>query len=239
MWRIALCDNAQNYVEQLSAIIEQWRRKKHINVQLESFWSTEEVLGDMEDNGDFSLIFLATDLKGPGVMETARQIRQKNRYTSIIFVSQHQQYCKQILEFGSCHYLEKPISQQSVFGVLDKVLEESHYLYESFTFRFDRRTYMIPLRDVLYFASEKRVIKIYMRDEKEYVFYEKLDRLEQSLSCYFTTFLRIHKSYLVNTGHIEQFRMEEIMIRNGDLLPISRERRNIIETFQINSLVIG
>ncbi len=232
MWRIAVCDTIWLDTKQLSEIIEQWGRTNFLNLQLEQFRSGEEVLGDIADNGDFTAIFLDVELPGINGVRTAKIIRDRNRYATIVFVSQLQKYYRQILELSNSYYLDKPIMQDKVYGVLEQMLEDNHGLYECLTFRFDRRTHMIRLQEVLYFVSEKRIIRIYMENGKEYVYYEKLDNLDEELSEYLTSFLRIHKSYLVNTKQIKQFQGEQLLIANGDLLPISREKRSEINRYQ-------
>lgn len=236
MIRIGVCDDVSFYAEQLATVIEKWARKRNVNIQIEKFQSGEEILGDIEDNGDFTITFLDIEMTGISGVETARKIREKNRHANIVFISQSESDYKQILELSPCYYVEKPICADKVFEILNRALEVCRYLHETFVFRYDRRTYHIALREVLYFSSEKRMIRILMENGNEYVFYEKLDKLEQRLSDYNIRFLRIHKSYLVNARQIEQFHATQILIRNEVCLPISRERRTEIGNFHMQLL---
>ena len=112
--------------------------------------------------------------------------------------------------------------------VLDQIIEEQEFFNESFAFRYNRITFNIDLKRVIYFASEKRRIRILMEDGREHVFYEKLDELEEMLSGYNHHFLRIHKSYLVNERQIEQYHSKNVVMRNGDVLAVSREKRSMV-----------
>ena len=42
-------------------------------------------------------------------------------------------------------------------------------------------------------------------------------------------FWRIHKSYIVNISYISEFRVEEVCLTNGEVLPVSRRRREGIQ----------
>ena len=56
----------------------------------------------------------------------------------------------------------------------------------------------------------------------EYQIYSKLDEIEQRL--YEHGFLRIHKSYLVNTKHMQRVSNYEAMLDNGECLSVPRLR---------------
>lgn len=228
MIRIGICDDVQFYVERLTESIEGWADVRNINVKLEKFKSGEEVLFDLEEQGDFAAVFMDIELNGINGMETALRLREKNRLVSIVFVSQYEQYFKEMFKVYPFQFVEKPICGQEVYKVMDQIVEEQKFFNESFLFRYNRTTFNIDLKQVLYFASERRTIRVLMEDGREHVFYEKLDELEQMLSGYNHHFIRIHKSYLVNKRQIEQYHSKNIVMRNGDTLAVSRDKRGMV-----------
>lgn len=236
MLRIAVCDDVPAYVEMLAAGINAWAEQRNFNVQLEKFASGEEVLFEQEAAGDFAVVFMDVELDGIDGMETAIKLRERNRMVSIVFVSQYEQYFKQMFRVYPFRYIEKPASRQKVGEALDQIVEEHKLFYESFFFKYKRRVFNIALGEVFYFVSEKRVIRILMEKEKEYVFYEKLDALEKILVDYNNRFIRIHKSYLVNGRQIEQYLPGAVVMRNGDLLPVSRDKKGKITEFYMDFL---
>ena len=78
------------------------------------------------------------------------------------------------------------------------------------------------------------MIRILMENDKEYVFYEKLDDLERILADYNNRFIRIHQSYLVNGRQIEQYLPGYVVMRNGDVLPVSRDKKGKITAFYMD-----
>lgn len=228
MLRIGVCDNVKDCVEEVAAGIEGWALSRNMNVQIVKFESGEEILFDLENAGDFAAVFMDIELSGINGLETAAKIRKQNRLVSIVFVSGQKRYFNQMFEIFPFQYIEKPVKKPKVCEALDHILEEQRLLYESFSFRYNRKTFNICLGEVLYFVSDKRRIRVFMEDGREYVFYEKLDVLEKTLSAYNNRFLRIHKSYLVNNGQIEQSYAKSVTMRNGHVLPVSRERKWVI-----------
>lgn len=238
MFRIALCDDVPVYMERLADHIEKWAMQRRIRVEIKKFPSGEEVLFDLEDAGDFAAVFMDIELSGMDGVETALKIREQNRLVSIVFVSQYEQYFKQMFQIYPCQFIEKPVSAQKVAEVLDHIVEEHKTFFESFIFKFNRRVFNITLGDVLYFVSDKRMITIRLESGREYFLYEKLGVLEKELARYNNHFIRIHQSYLVNVRQIEQLYPQNVVMRNGDELPISRKRKNEIENFY-HGLTLG
>lgn len=228
MIRIAICDDVSWYVEALAESITDWADVRKINVKLEKFRSGEEVLFDLEEKGDFVAVLIDIELEGINGLETALRLRAENGLVSIVFVSQYEQYFKELFQVYPYQFLEKPISRQKLYDVLDKVVKEQKIYYESFSFRYNRITFNIDLKHVLYFTSERRMIRILMEDRREHVFYGKLDELEGQLSGYNHHFMRIHQSYLVNERQIEEYHYKRIVMRNGDVLTVSRKMRNMV-----------
>lgn len=234
MLRIAVCDDIPICVDMLADGIKAWADERQLNVQIEKFASGEEVLCGQEAAGDYAAVFMDIELDGIDGMETAMKLMERNRMVSIVFVSQYEQYFKQMFKIYPFRYIEKPVSRQKVWEVLDQIVEEHRLFYESFFFKYNRRNFHIALGEVFYFVSEKRVIRILMENDKEYVFYEKLDDLERILADYNNRFIRIHQSYLVNGRQIEQYLPGYVVMRNGDVLPVSRDKKGKITAFYMD-----
>lgn len=80
-----------------------------------------------------------------------------------------------------------------------------------------------PLSHILYFASERRCIRLVTKDSSD-SFYGKLSELEDCLSSKNCSFIRVHQSYLVNQHYITSFNRKYILLANGELLPISKSK---------------
>lgn len=99
-------------------------------------------------------------------------------------------------------------------------------------FRYDtkRMSYTLPYRDILYLQSDMKYIRIYNTHGGHEQIYAKLSDLEKLLG---SGFLRIHKSYIVNTMYIEKIDKKEhlVYIKGGECLPISQANyKNVIQS---------
>lgn len=221
--RIALCDDMPVYLEQLTGYLEAWIRKNRLNAGIDCFMTGEELLWEWEANGDYTVVFLDIELNGINGIEAALQLRKLSPQVSIVFISRYERYYRELFAVYPCQFLEKPLEEGRVFTVMDRITEENRLRYEAFMFCHNRRAISVTLREVLYFTSEKRIIRAVMEQGEEYVFYERLNVLEQRLACYHHRFLRIHQSFLVNDRCVEQYHPAFVRMKNGDQLPVSRE----------------
>lgn len=89
------------------------------------------------------------------------------------------------------------------------------------------------LKDILYFESSRRLIKIKGKNESG-KFYGKLNMVEKNLENGKIPFLRIHQSYLVNFRFIKEISFYKVVLFDGTELQISEERqKNVREKYNI------
>jgi DNA-binding LytR/AlgR family response regulator len=114
--------------------------------------------------------------------------------------------------------------------------------YETFLDNHDSFSYYvrpdyihIPLNDIVYFASEGRRTHIISGGYRD-TFYQKLDDIETMLIHKNAHFIRIHKSYLVNSLFISCYSRDFVTLTTGEKLRISKyEYYRILNKNFINS----
>lgn len=75
-------------------------------------------------------------------------------------------------------------------------------------------------KDILYLESEAHKIWIHAV-QGDRIVYDKLDSYEQKMG---NSFLRVHKSYLVNMDWIYSISSKAILLKNGMEIPVSRSK---------------
>ena len=123
-----------------------------------------------------------------------------------------------LYEVNECGYPDGCWKIQKTKSFCISEILENQETEDSITVFIRRTGYKIACREILYAESNKRQVKI-VTGEKEYTVYMKMDQLEQQLPDYF---LRTHKSYLVNMNRIESFSGEEVVLKNGISISVSR-----------------
>lgn len=221
MIKIAVCDDEKNIRSYLSSLI----REQNTQCEITEYASADEYLsGGMGHD----LLFLDIELKGSASgmdgMGMARQIRGMGeiRQPVIIFVTGYEKYVYDAFDVDAFQYLVKPVNEQKFAEVFsraqEKVLSEAEQGKKTLVIQYAGANKAIPLDSIYYMESQSHKIVLYTKDGKvEY--YAKIGELEEELQGHFC---RIHKGYLVNLSYVDEYSRTEIMLTNGDKLPLSK-----------------
>ena len=103
---------------------------------------------------------------------------------------------------------------------LDRVYTEVTLAQATFRYETKCRMYLLPKRNILYFQSDLRYVNICLSGGESPRILAKLSQIESLAGPFF---LRIHKSYLVNSGHILWMdkKNRTVLLSNGEQLPVS------------------
>ena len=81
----------------------------------------------------------------------------------------------------------------------------------------ERRSF--SLRDITYFEVTKRIVTLHY-SKGIFEFYSSMEEVEAKLAN--KGFVRTHRSYLVNVGHIRRLGQEHLELTNGEQVPLGR-----------------
>ncbi len=89
---------------------------------------------------------------------------------------------------------------------------------EYYAFQVNREVLRVEKKKILYLESNKRQLYLYT-EEESFCFYGSLDQAQEQLG---EGFLRCHRSYLVNISRVQRYSREQISLKGGAAVPISR-----------------
>lgn len=230
MLRIGICDDEREALESHTELVRHIMQKMGMNVDIRKCHTGNELLMEMEENGKFDIILLDIEMEYMNGIEAARKIRDTDAYVVLIFISAFDQYCKEAISVQPYAFLDKPLQQAQIGEAIGEAYRRQIEQKETFDFRAGRVYYSIDLREICYFRSELRKVFVITRQE-EYWFYGKIDQVERVLSQKKHRFLRIHKSFLVNSRYIVRYLHDTIALQNGEELEISRSQRSLVRKY--------
>ena len=229
MLRICICDDEKIQRSELKSIINRELELKGVDFSIEESEDGETLMSILNrDKNYFDIIFLDIEMDGIDGVETARQIRALNDTAVIIFVTGFADYVFDGYEVKAFNYILKPYREEKIADVLSEALKQIDYVQNKFFIvQLNSSSYKLYLNDIIYFASDKRKIKV-ITEGNTYEFYGKLDDIEKELPNFF---IRIHQRYLVNLNFVISIGNNYVKI-NGEKLPISRNRyQNVMIAF--------
>lgn len=160
----------------------------------------------------------------------------------VVITSAYPSYALESFQFNVLDYLLKPITFDRFFKAAKKA-RDYHLLRTGqgssattagyFFVKCENKYEKIFLDDILYIEGMQNYVRIHTEKGK-YMTLLSLKDIEQNLEA--GTFLRVHKSYIVNTSKIDSIEKHEINIRSIRV-PISRNFRDeVLEKVLSNKL---
>ena len=232
MYRIAICDDEQLICSQIENIILKHAAETNEKIETQVFYSGEELYKFLVLGEGFDLIFLDIEMRMLNGIEVGRRIRDEmdNQITQIVYVSGKDNYYKELFDVRPMHFLHKPVEAQEIIGDIRLAMKLSDKLGGVFSYKKGHEVHRIDVKDILYFESNNREVRIVKTDDDE-IFYGKLNDVFKQVAKYY--FMFIHKSYIVNYIFVTKFKYEEVTMSNSEVLPISQSRRKSIRELQI------
>jgi len=125
-----------------------------------------------------------------------------------------------------CGYLIKPIEQE----LLDKLLEKAWQACEEWeekklVVQQKGVLHAIPLRQISYLESRGHQILIHTAKERV-LCYDRLESMKERLP---KQFQQCHKSYLVNFDNVRRIEKNQMVLKTGEEIPISRAKYAMVK----------
>ncbi|GEM_PF-5364317 len=203
------------------------QKQLSIRINIDVYTCGAELLKDMKTGAghDILCLYLPENTKETvRVLKIAGEVRQIDRTVHIIFRSDSEKPMKKCIEVWPSAFLvgrqwktELGRAMQRLFPI---ITEQDEYL----RIRYKQSRYRIPVKEILYCCSSaKKTLVVTERNICQV--YKKLDEVQKQLEQSNKIFIRCHKSYLVNLSHVRRVSARQILLNNGEILPVSSSRK--------------
>ena len=163
------------------------------------------------------MFFLDIQMEGGDEgIRLGRALRRRGEDGLIVYITGFIDYVQIGYEVKAFRYLLKSQIAEGLPKVLGDIRQElsgSSYLFQA-----GGESLRVDKRDILYLESRIRILRL-VTAEREYSFYDSLDHAQQELG---ESFLRCHRSFLVNIDRIRRYSSSEIVLEGDVPIPVSR-----------------
>ncbi len=229
--KIAICDDDISFTSKVEEIIKQESVNYGKKPEIDVFFDGETLVKSIENGQRYSMMFLDIEMKKMNGITAARRIRQLDRYTLIIYISSYDDYLKELFEVEPFRFISKPLQLQKLKQYFGEAIRKIEGLNNIYSYSYNKEEYTVPIKQIVYFESNKRLINIRLNDGTEQSFYGKLNNVEKEIQKINKHFIRIHQSFLVNYSYVKKMTYSEVVLEhNYDelVLRISEDRRSTV-----------
>lgn len=217
MYQIALCDDETAELDKTERIINAYReRHANCNFTIERFTDAEELLEKIREQQYLpDIVFTDIYMPEKSGMEAAREIRKLRNGCRIIFLTTSKEHALEAFRVDASQYLVKPISENEMFLLLDKLLKDMNREQKKYLLlRIDNKDCRVALQDIVFCEAQKKRQCIYLADGTQLLPGMTMTKLYEMLSPY-KAFAKVGISYIVNIEHIVSLNVHEIQMDSG------------------------
>lgn len=220
--RVAICDDEKVFLEQMEDIL---KSIPEIH-QIDCYNDWGKLNYNLENNCQYDLILMDIEWKQQKENGThyAAKINQLYPDIQIIFVTAYNDRFSEAIFWepvNLCGYLVKPVKYDNLMILLEKAMHNiDRQQKEKIVVQYKGVTETIPFANIIYLESSAHQLFIVTTTQRISV-YGKLDDYEKKLN---NSFIRIHKSFLVNMNYIRRIDRNELTLKNSMVLPISKAK---------------
>lgn len=191
------------------------------------------------------VVFLDIHMPGKSGLELLSELPAKN--FEIIFVTAHNEYMLQALQYSAADYLLKPVDEDRLISAVQRVehrLEagKREDMTETLLHNLSKAGspsemrlclptlkgfIVLKLEEIIYCEAERSYTVFHLENNKTVIVSKPLLDYENLLKD--TSFLRIHKSFLINLHHVREYQRGEggmvIMSDNAEI-EVSRRKKD-------------
>jgi DNA-binding LytR/AlgR family response regulator len=218
---IAVCDDNKLFLEEIRAQLQ----TLPIVGNSFMFSDLDAFLFSIDGGKSYDAVLMDIEwhYKAAG-MDAAGELYRLCPETQIIYVTGHvDRFSQQIFlhRANLSGYLTKPVNIELLRANLQKIADALPFREQpSLVLRRQGALVSVPLREIYFIESKRHIIHVHAAGE----IIAAYDRLENILCSLPIGFYQCHKSFIVNMSHISNFLSNDIMLKNGGRVPVSRAR---------------
>ena len=185
--------------------------------------NTVEQIPHILSENHIDILFLDIHVGRNNSIDFLRHINLPERL-NIIITSAHDNYALEAFDLFPFHYLLKPIDEDDLQNVVNKLLNKLEQQRPNKSIRVKTRAgwQLINQEEIYYCKAEGAYTYIHL-DNKSYTSSRNLKYFEEELPSFFRT----HHSYLVNTNHVKSIQdAKHCILTNGIAVPVSSRKRS-------------
>ena len=231
---IAICDDNRTALLRIKNRIIDMSKKWNVLPEIFTYDNGKNAMDRICNKKDvYDILFLDIDMPNLSGLDVAKQIRKSKVDIILIFISAHDQYVFEAIEHNPFRYIRKerieqelPLALKAAYSCIEQNRDQFIVV------RTEDGEVKIKQLDIMYYETEKRKIRVYMKDGSSFLVWKTVKGFQQELSD--KNFVKIHSGCVVNVKFIDEFSAFDITLDNGEHLIASRTGMRQLKTTMLS-----
>lgn len=219
MLRIAICDDMKMFLDHIKKTILNWKDRPG-NMQVETFEDADALLA-AHNSKPFDIILLDVMMPLLNGIEAAGEIRQTDKSVKIVFLTSSPEFAVDSYSVKANNYLLKPVDPEKLYACLQELFEELQENAKTIVVKSTKALHHVEVKDIEYLEAQNKYVIVTLADGTTIISVKPMYSYEDELSLA-DGFFKCNRSYIVNIHRIETYKSNEIYMKSGCRIPISR-----------------
>ena len=225
MFRIALCDDDADALQTAEQLCSRILEEAGIDAQISPYQDSRQLLADLEQNAEFDMLLLDVMMDGLDGMALAKALRKRDSEIPIVFMSSYREMAMQGYHVSALRFLAKPLdpvaAREALLFCYDRRVRKQELLLNT-----DDGQRRIDCSELMYAEAWNRGTRLWTTLGQIQVRQKFSDLVTQLPE---RDFVMCHRAYAVNLKYIRALRRDELDIRGGKTIPVSKYRADEVE----------
>ncbi|MCU0436385.1 MAG: LytTR family DNA-binding domain-containing protein [Raineya sp.] len=238
--KVAIIDDEESSIQVLSILLQKHFPDLEIVGTAYNIHDGEDLVHEYEPD----ILFLDIQMPDGSGFDLLKNLGRNN--CSVIFITAYDQYAIKAFKISAVDYLLKPISLTDLQSAIDKCMimrdfyKKNPISYEDLLKNATAKQHekvlvlnkysdeKIIYQRIISIEADSNYVIIHTNQNQKIILSKTLKEIEEAVCDETYYFLRIHKSYIINTQHIKSIQKKDVAsvtMQNGQIIEIPQRRK--------------
>jgi len=221
--RIIVCDDEKDWLEQAVHTLKRYADQSGMHLEVSSCPDADSLFSEIRDPADLIFMDIVFGEKEEDGILLTRRINETCPGCQVVYLTNYLFYATEVYETEHIWFLLKEQFEEKLPKVIEKFQKLRRGRNARFVFQTSRgHTVSLPFDEILYLERSARITNVVV-DKETFQTTSRIIQLMEMLPE--IDFLRCHNSIIVNLNAVREIKGDELLMKNGKTLLISRAYR--------------
>lgn len=222
MIKIGICDSNIPVITKYKSWIGFWERQKKLQLTVHTFQTPNQLLNFFTHVSDLDILIIDPCLSHGQGLAAVKKLRDLFCTAEVIYLASSNACLPAVFDTDPMYYQTRgDVTMDGFYKVFLKAFNKvTHKKLTSRVFhaRSGMQITRIPYASISYFDITNRIIAIHYGDNEVFEYYSTIAAVEKEVAN--SSFLRIHRSIIVNLDYVTSFSSGFVVLATGETLTV-------------------